>query len=579
MEKTRLLHSGLCELLKNFTTEFGPLFLAFFISSFSCLLIGIFCMVTHFHILDSATEAWDQLIIKLYDIYISIFSILKCTIQFMNNLQSFSYLDLISVLFITVIEMTTVFHRTLRPILFLSKCIGLIDSTYTMESTGLLVHNVKPLCHMCFEITRFIILLIFSYKYFYQFGSKIHIIQVFTILKFWINIIAARLLNDWIIKFINGMIEFDRKLAPISTKLLSKQRSFSKRQWDIFLISFFLYFIVYKFLHFVLSPVKTVNIFTLTFVLFAPPFILDYVITSSLCYFLHNLHARFLTVNDLWKCLPAELVVDYNQWTHIEVVLFMEKMRLLHSELCELLRKFTIGFGPLLLTFFTFSFSCLLIGVFSMVTRFHILFSAQRSAAEVRNQIINITDHIQIVIFMMSIIVYVSLIEEQRTKIISYLRSYKISNLHMDVKKQLFVFIYRLYNVIKMFMNQMSFSGLDQITAFGFFNVNLNLVMSILVLIITGITTFIQIKHDPITMKLQNNTFSYLDSLFLNFEKLIFYKLDKACFCSDLFLIKMFMNQMSLSGLDQITAFGFFDVNLNLVTSISTFRLCSFFIL
>jgi len=209
------------------------------------------------------------------------------------------------------------------------------------------------------------------------------------------------------------MIEFDRKLTPFSTRLLSKQRSFSKRQWDIFLISFFLYFIIYTFLHFFLCPVKTVDIFTLTFILFAPPFILDYVITSSLCYFLHNLHARLWTLNDLWKCLPTELAVDHDQWTHIEIVFFMEKIRLLHSELCELLRKFTIGFGPLLLAFFSFSFSCLLIGIFIMVTRFHILASGENSAAEVWNQIFNVTAHIQIVIFMMSIIVYVSFIEQQ----------------------------------------------------------------------------------------------------------------------------------------------------------------------
>ncbi|XP_027851454.2 uncharacterized protein LOC114130640 [Aphis gossypii] len=106
----------------------------------------------------------------------------------------------------------------------------------------------------------------------------------------------------------------------------------------------------------------------------------------------------------------------------------------------------------------------------------------------------------------MSIIVYVSLIDEQRTKIISYLRLYRISNLNMDVKKQ-----------IKMFMNQMSFSGLDQITAFGFFNINLNLVMSILVLIITGITTLLQMKHHPIILRWNNDTNSYVQQYSVNF--------------------------------------------------------------
>ncbi|XP_050058508.1 uncharacterized protein LOC126550638 [Aphis gossypii] len=369
-----------------------------------------------------------------------------------------------------------------------------------METTGLLVHHFS-MFHICFEITRLIVLSMLSYRYFYQFGSKIHIIQVITILKFWTNIIAARLSNYWIIKFINGMIEFDRKLTPFSTRLLSKQRSFTKRQWDIFLISFFLYFIIFSFLGFFLIPLKAIDISVLTFILFIPPFLLDYVITSFLCYLLHNLHVRFGTLNDLWECLPAELAVYHTLWKHIDIVIFMEKTRLLHSELCELLNKFTIGFGPLLLAFFSFSFSCLLIGSFIMVTRFHILVSDENSSAEVWEQIFNVTAHIQIVIFMMSIIVYVSFIEEQRTKIISYLRSYKISNLHMDVKKQ-----------VKMFMNQMSVCGLDQITAFGFFDVNLNLVTSILVLIITGITTLVQMKHNSIMMELYNDTYTYLDS-------------------------------------------------------------------
>ncbi|XP_027851451.2 uncharacterized protein LOC114130637 [Aphis gossypii] len=75
----------------------------------------------------------------------------------------------------------------------------------------------------------------------------------------------------------------------------------------------------------------------------------------------------------------------------------------------------------------------------------------------------------------------------------------------MDVKKQ-----------IKLFMSQISVSGLDQITAFGVFDVNLNLITSILVLFITGITTLVQIVHEPITMKLFNDTSSYLESLTKN---------------------------------------------------------------
>jgi len=96
--------------------------------------------------------------------------------------------------------MTTVFHRTLKTILILSKCIGLIDISYTMDSTGQLVHNVNSLFHIFFEITRLIVLLMFSYLYINKNGSIIRKIQIYCVLQFWINIIAARLSNNWIIE-------------------------------------------------------------------------------------------------------------------------------------------------------------------------------------------------------------------------------------------------------------------------------------------------------------------------------------------------------------------------------------------
>lgn len=44
--------------------------------------------------------------------------------------------------------------------------------------------------------------------------------------------------------------------------------------------------------------------------------------------------------------------------------------------------------------------------------------------------------------------------------------------------------------------------------------------------------------------------------------------------------IKMFMNQISVCDSDQISAFGFFDINLNLVTTVSykvKYYTCVFF--
>lgn len=213
------------------------------------------------------------------------------------------------------------------------------------------------------------------------------------------------------------MIEFDRKLTPISTSLLIQQHSLSKKHWDIFLISLFAYFIVFVSLRIFVSSWKPVDIFSSTHILFSPPFFLDFVVTSFLCFFLQNLHARFRTLNDFWKFLPAESVAVFNQWTHIEIVFLMEKMRLLHSELSELLKKFTLGYGPLLLAFFTFNFSNLLIGFFFMV-KIHPL-SSKPTALDFKEQIFTFIMYAQIVIFMLSVIVCVSLIDDQVTSMIN----------------------------------------------------------------------------------------------------------------------------------------------------------------
>jgi len=109
---------------------------------------------------------------------------------------------LISVIVTNFIEMTTTFHITLRPILILSKSIGLIDITYTVEPSGLLAHNKNSAFHAVLEITRMIVLLICTFLYFHQFDPEVHILQIINTIKFWIIIIAARLSTKRIIKYI-----------------------------------------------------------------------------------------------------------------------------------------------------------------------------------------------------------------------------------------------------------------------------------------------------------------------------------------------------------------------------------------
>jgi len=181
-------------------------------------------------------------------------------------------------------------------------------------------------------------------------------------------------------------------------------------------ISLFVYFIGFKSLYFYFLSIKIENVISLLiyYLLFTLPFFIDYVVTISSCYFLQSLYVRFQTLNDFWKCLPADLVDVSHKWTHIEIVDLMENTRLLHSELCELLKTFTQGYGPLLLGFFTSSFINLLLSIYFIVNNGSL--SASHSSINVWEQIIPLIIHVQMVTFLMLIIVFVSFINEKVTQ-------------------------------------------------------------------------------------------------------------------------------------------------------------------
>ncbi|XP_022178167.1 uncharacterized protein LOC111039141 [Myzus persicae] len=162
---------------------------------------------------------------------------------------------------------------------------------------------------------------------------------------------------------------------------------------------------------------------------------------------------------------------------------------------------FTLGYGPLLLGFYAASYIHLLIGAYIIVNS-EISYSFH-STINFWEQLLPVIMSAQIVMFLMSIIIFVSFINEKRIKMISYLRLYRISNLHLDIKRQ-----------IKMFMNQILVCDSDQVSAFGLFDINLNLVTTLLVLLISGIITLIQMKNHPLLEKLKNDTKSYLSKRF-----------------------------------------------------------------
>jgi len=193
---------------------------------------------------------------------------------------------------------------------------------------------------------------------------------------------------------------------------VTPQRLWTKKHWNTIFISIFAYFIAFKSFSFYLYPVKIDSIKSLAYnTLFSIPYIMDYVVTISSCFFLHNLYARFQTLNDFWKCLPADLIPASSQWTHIEIVGLMENTRLLHSELCDLLNVFSIGYGPLLLGLYTCSYVNLLISIYFLVNSE--VLASLNSNKNNWEKLLPLLVHAQIITFLMSIIVFVSFINEK----------------------------------------------------------------------------------------------------------------------------------------------------------------------
>lgn len=174
----------------------------------------------------------------------------------------------------------------------------------------------------------------------------------------------------------------------------------------------FIYFLGVKllFLYFKSGKIKNV-VSLLHYALFSLPFVMDYAVIITSCFFLQNMCIRFQTLNDIWKCIPIDLINVSGQWTHNEIVNVMENTRLLHSELCELLKMFSLGYGSLLLGFFSFSYINILLSIYFIINSYDI--TSSNYSKSVIELILSLMIHVQIVTFLMSIIIFVSLIDEK----------------------------------------------------------------------------------------------------------------------------------------------------------------------
>jgi len=186
------------------------------------------------------------------------------------------------------------------------------------------------------------------------------------------------------------------------------------------MILLLVYVVVFEFYQFYLWPLKATLLYSISYYLFSTPFVMDIAVVTSSCFFLYNLYVRFEVLNDFWKCLPDGLVAVSDKWTNSEVAVLMESIRLLHAELCELMRIFSLCYGPVL--FFLFLF-----GYINMIFDFLFLICMRSTPSDsyytedfLRDLIPHLIN-LQIVFFMVSIVMAVSLINEKVKKLNVYL--------------------------------------------------------------------------------------------------------------------------------------------------------------
>lgn len=156
-------------------------------------------------------------------------------------------------------------------------------------------------------------------------------------------------------RLINGLIEVDRKLLLYCSSLppsVSMERSLSKFFWDAFIAAIFTYFLSFQ-----LAFAKTFTFYQymqthVMDLLFHSPNIIIIVVLFITCYFLYNLGNMFCKLNSLWKSLSPGLVDSTGRWNTSEITQRVECIRLLHAELSELLRLFSLSYGQVHLIYF-----------------------------------------------------------------------------------------------------------------------------------------------------------------------------------------------------------------------------------
>ncbi|XP_026819569.1 uncharacterized protein LOC113558297 [Rhopalosiphum maidis] len=298
----------------------------------------------------------------------------------------------------------------------------------------------------------------------------------------------------------NGVIEYDQKLTSLPRVLLIHQFSPKENYWNIIFIFTSIYYIIITAIFLNSISPKTVNITTIAIYFIRLEFFVEVSVMFSSYFFLQQLEYRFEMLNHSWKYLLPGFLSTPGELTHSITEMTLDKLRLLHAELLNLLRIFSEGYGQILLGYFFFTYIDILLHLYDFIIA--------SKKIEIYNfgNIINICvsyfSQLKNIILILSIIIAASRVHDKKRKMISNLRLIRISKLSANLKIQ-----------VKLFMNQITVLESSEITAFGIFNINLKLVISILILIITGLVTIIELKEHPLMLQLNNDITKFLQKI------------------------------------------------------------------
>jgi len=99
-----------------------------------------------------------------------------------------------------ITKMTTVFKAILRPILILSKIIGLIHFSYILESDGFLIKNINTQYSQYYTFLDFLRMSVLIILTCIVHNHGVFYVNEFMLIRFWVIIIAGRFSEKWMIK-------------------------------------------------------------------------------------------------------------------------------------------------------------------------------------------------------------------------------------------------------------------------------------------------------------------------------------------------------------------------------------------